>query len=148
MIRPTSSPSPEIWSCCRRACLGFQEFSSLMKPIPFGWPWNKPLLKALFNRYLAHQLSSAMFVGLTVLNLPNAACSNPCKNLKGGWDGWFDRYVNRKLSGVLTRLFLKIGVSPNTITLISMLIGLAAAGCIATGLYEWGVMGLYCSSCR
>ncbi|UCE63881.1 MAG: CDP-alcohol phosphatidyltransferase family protein [Nitrospirota bacterium] len=63
------------------------------------------------------------------------------QNLKGGWDGWFDRYVNRKLSGVLTRLFLKMGVSPNTITLISMLIGLAAAGCIATGLYEWGVMG-------
>ena len=62
-------------------------------------------------------------------------------NLKGGWDGWFDRYVNRKLSGGLTRLFLKMGVSPNTITLISMLIGLAAAGCIATGLYEWGVMG-------
>jgi len=63
------------------------------------------------------------------------------QNLKGGWDGWFDRLVNRKLSGGLTLLFLKMGVSPNTITLISMLIGLAAAGCIATGLYEWGVIG-------
>jgi phosphatidylglycerophosphate synthase len=64
------------------------------------------------------------------------------QNLKiGAWDGWFDRLVNRKISGVLTRLFLRMGVSPNTITLISMLIGLAAAGCIATGLYEWGVIG-------
>ena len=32
-------------------------------------------------------------------------------------------------------------MSPNTITLISMLIGLAAAGCIATGLYQWGILG-------
>ena len=63
------------------------------------------------------------------------------QNLKGGSDGLFDRYVNRKLSGVLTRLFLRMGVSPNTITLLSMLIGLAAAGCMATGLYEWGIIG-------
>ena len=60
---------------------------------------------------------------------------------QGGWDGWFDRLVNRKLSGVFTRVFLRMGVSPNTITLIAMLIGLAAAGCIATGRYEWGIIG-------
>jgi len=65
------------------------------------------------------------------------------QTLKGGLDGLFDRYVNRKLSGVLTRLFLRIGFSPNTITLISMLIGLAAAGCMATGLYEWGILGAF-----
>ena len=63
------------------------------------------------------------------------------QSLKDGWDGWFDRNVNRKFSWVLTRLFLKMGISPNTITLISMLVGLAAAGCIATGLYEWGIIG-------
>jgi len=63
------------------------------------------------------------------------------QNLKGGSDGLFDRYVNRQLSGVLTRRFLRMGVSPNTITLLSMLIGLAAAGCMATGLYEWGIIG-------
>ena len=63
------------------------------------------------------------------------------QTLKGGLDGLLDRYVNRKLSGVLTRVFLRLGVSPNTITLISLLIGLAAAGCLATGYYELGIIG-------
>lgn len=63
------------------------------------------------------------------------------QTLKGGLDGMIDRYVNRKLSGLFTRLFLQIGMSPNAITVVSMMIGLAAAGCFATGSYTVGLLG-------
>jgi phosphatidylglycerophosphate synthase len=41
------------------------------------------------------------------------------QTLKGGLDGFVDRYVNRKCSGPLTRLFLKLRWTPNTITMVS-----------------------------
>jgi 1L-myo-inositol 1-phosphate cytidylyltransferase / CDP-L-myo-inositol myo-inositolphosphotransferase len=63
------------------------------------------------------------------------------QTVKGSLDGLVDRFVNRKLSGVLTRMFIKLGVSPNVITIISMLIGLAGAACFAFGSYELGIIG-------
>jgi hypothetical protein len=44
------------------------------------------------------------------------------QTVKGGLDGVVDRYVNRKCSGLLTRVFLQLGWSPNTITVISMML--------------------------
>ena len=41
-------------------------------------------------------------------------------------DGIVDRYVNRKCSGILTPFFIKLGISPNAITIISMLIVLGS----------------------
>ena len=61
--------------------------------------------------------------------------------LKGGMDGLVDRYVNRKLSGVFTQLFLKLGLSPNAITMVSMVLGLIAAGFFALGSYQLGIIG-------
>ena len=55
------------------------------------------------------------------------------QTLKGGLDGFVDRYVNRKCSGLLTRLFLKLRWAPNTITMISMVVGLVAAGFFVPG---------------
>lgn len=63
------------------------------------------------------------------------------KTLKGGLDGFVDRYVNRRLSGGFTKLFIALGFSPNTITVVSMLIGLAGAACFAHGTFEWGIIG-------
>lgn len=63
------------------------------------------------------------------------------QSLKGGLDGIIDTYVNRKLSGIFTRLFVRVGLSPNAVTLLSMLIGLTAAGAFATGTYEIGILG-------
>ena len=63
------------------------------------------------------------------------------QSLKGGMDGLVDRYVNRKLSGVFTQLFLKLGFSPNAITLVSMVLGLIAAGFFAIGSYQFGIIG-------
>ncbi|GJL53657.1 MAG: hypothetical protein NPIRA02_07890 [Nitrospirales bacterium] len=63
------------------------------------------------------------------------------QSLKGGMDGIIDRYVNRKLSGIFTQVFLKFGVSPNMITMASMVIGLIAAGFFALGSYQFGLVG-------
>lgn len=56
-------------------------------------------------------------------------------------DGFVDRYFNRKVSVLLTRLFLRIGLSPNAITVLSLLIGLMAAGSFALGSYAAGILG-------
>ena len=63
------------------------------------------------------------------------------QTLKSGMDGLVDRYVNRKFSGVLTRLFLKLDLSPNMITMVSMVLGLIAAGFFALGSYQLGIIG-------
>ena len=63
------------------------------------------------------------------------------QTLKGGLDGFVDRYVNRKCSGLLTRLFLKLRWTPNTITIVSMVVGLAAAGFFFPGSWEFSLIG-------
>lgn len=60
---------------------------------------------------------------------------------KADLDGFVDRYFNRKVSTPLTRLFLQMGLSPNAITVLSLLIGLVAAGSFALGSYVAGIIG-------
>lgn len=60
---------------------------------------------------------------------------------KADLDGFVDRYFNRKVSGLLTRLFLRISLSPNAITVLSLFIGLVAAGSFALGSYVAGIIG-------
>jgi 1L-myo-inositol 1-phosphate cytidylyltransferase / CDP-L-myo-inositol myo-inositolphosphotransferase len=61
--------------------------------------------------------------------------------LKGGLDGVVDRYINRKISGHFTRLFLKLRWTPNAITIVSMVIGLVAAGFFIPGSWEFALIG-------
>ena len=63
------------------------------------------------------------------------------QSLKGGLDGLVDRYFNRKLSGVLTRLFLRTGWSPNAITVLSMCVGLLGAVFFIPGTWELALVG-------
>ena len=63
------------------------------------------------------------------------------QSVDGTLDGFIDRYVNRRISRPLSRLFMKLGFSPNTITLLSMVIGLMGAACFAMGSYRWGIIG-------
>ncbi|MBI4402248.1 MAG: CDP-alcohol phosphatidyltransferase family protein [Nitrospirae bacterium] len=56
-------------------------------------------------------------------------------------EGFVDRHFNRKVSGALTRLFLRAGFSPNAITVLSMIIGLLAAASFAWGSYAAGILG-------
>lgn len=63
------------------------------------------------------------------------------QNVKGSLDGSIDRYMNRKFSWLLSRLFIKLGFSPNAITLLSTVIGLIGAACFAVGSYQMGIIG-------
>lgn len=48
-------------------------------------------------------------------------------------DGFYSTFVVRKLSKPMTAVALKLGISPNSITLISFAVGLLAAGSFALG---------------
>lgn len=63
------------------------------------------------------------------------------QTLKGQYEGFVDTYLNRKLSRLLTRVFLKAGLSPNAVTGLSLLVGLVAAASFAAGSYVTGVIG-------
>ncbi len=61
------------------------------------------------------------------------------QSLKGEYEGVIDRYFNRPVSRVLTRLFLVLGASPNVITMVASLVGLLAAVGFAFGSYAAGI---------
>lgn len=69
-----------------------------------------------------------------------AAERNLFSSLKGEFEGFVDRYFNRKVSRWFTRGFLRLGSSPNTITMISTAVGLAAAVGFGFGSYAAGVV--------
>ena len=61
-------------------------------------------------------------------------------SLKGEFEGFIDRYFNRKVSRWFTRLFLAMGLSPNSITVLAGFIGLVAAAGFGMGTYSAGIM--------
>lgn len=61
-------------------------------------------------------------------------------SLKGDFEGFVDRYFNRKVSRGFTRLFLELGLSPNSITILAGLIGLVAAAGFGLGTYSAGIL--------
>ncbi len=56
-------------------------------------------------------------------------------------DSFMDRWVTRSMSRQITRLFLPTPLTPNQITLLSLALGLAAAGCFGVGTYGWTLAG-------
>ena len=63
------------------------------------------------------------------------------KSLKGGLEGFVDRYFNRRCSGWLTQYLLRTPLTPNAVTLLATAIGLLAAGAFAIGGYGAGIVG-------
>lgn len=61
-------------------------------------------------------------------------------SLKGDFEGFVDKYFNRKVSRGFTRLFLELGLSPNSITVLAGLIGLVAAAGFSLGTYSAGIL--------
>jgi len=61
-------------------------------------------------------------------------------SLKGEFEGFVDRFFNRKVSRWFTRIFLVAGFSPNAITIVASLIGLAAAAGFGVGTYSAGII--------
>lgn len=56
-------------------------------------------------------------------------------------DGFYSTFVVRRASKPLTRIALKLGMSPNLITFFSFIIGIGAALSFATGQWPWLVAG-------
>ena len=56
-------------------------------------------------------------------------------------DGFYSTFLVRRASKPLTRIALKLGLSPNTITTISFIVGIAAAFAFGTGQWAWIVVG-------
>jgi len=61
-------------------------------------------------------------------------------SLKGEFEGFVDRFFNRKVSRWFTRFFLAAGLSPNVITILATLVGLVAAAGFSVGTYSTGIL--------
>ena len=61
-------------------------------------------------------------------------------SLKGEFEGFVDRFFNRKVSRWFTRIFLALGLSPNPITMLAALVGLVAAVGFGVGTYSAGII--------
>jgi len=61
-------------------------------------------------------------------------------SLKGEFEGFVDRYFNRKVSRWFTRIFLAMGASPNAITMLATVLGLLAAVGFGVGTYEAAIV--------
>lgn len=62
------------------------------------------------------------------------------RSLKGEAEGFVDRYFNRTFSRLLTRVFLWMKCSPNTITMIATAVGLLSALGFGWGTYQAGIV--------
>jgi hypothetical protein len=60
-------------------------------------------------------------------------------SLKGEFEGFVDRFFNRKVSRWFTRVFLALRFSPNAITIVATVVGLIAAACFGLGSYQAGI---------
>jgi phosphatidylglycerophosphate synthase len=56
-------------------------------------------------------------------------------------DSFMDRYFTRHISRQLTRQIVKTPITPNQLTIVSLAIGLEAAGCFLFGGYGMGILG-------
>ena len=63
-------------------------------------------------------------------------------SLKGEFEGFVDRFFNRKVSRWFTRIFLAAGLSPNAITILATLVGLVAAAGFGVGTYSAGIVAV------
>jgi phosphatidylglycerophosphate synthase len=61
-------------------------------------------------------------------------------SLKSDFEGFVDRFFNRKVSRWFTRIFLAAGLSPNVITILATVVGLVAAAGFGVGTYSAGII--------
>lgn len=88
----------------------------------------------------ADEKSSHWYQDVRTLSDVQTAEKKLFTSLKGEFEGFVDRYFNRKLSRWFTRLFLAAGLSPNSITILATTIGLLSAGVFGLGTYAAGIV--------
>lgn len=86
-------------------------------------------------------ISSNQASRLTSKSDLHAAEEGLLKTVGLGNDSMMDRLMSRFISRQLTRLFLKTSLTPNQITLLSLLLGLGSALCFFQGTYYSGIAG-------
>lgn len=125
VLEPWPIASPQAWPTCVRV----------------AGPWLQRLLEASGEIPLAQVLEALPHSdGAVCLPHADRVCTPRVtadtqamveKGLFAGLqstsDGWVDRYINRQLSPVFTRWFLRTSLTPNHVTLISLALGLVAA---------------------
>ncbi len=62
-------------------------------------------------------------------------------SLKSEFEGVVDRYFNRAVSQQFTWLFLALGWSPNSVTILATVIGIMSAAVFGMGTYGAGIVG-------
>lgn len=62
-------------------------------------------------------------------------------SLRGQYEGFVDTYFNRKISALLSQMFLALHLSPNAITLVATAVGMLAAAVFSVGTYAAGIIG-------
>jgi CDP-L-myo-inositol myo-inositolphosphotransferase len=58
-------------------------------------------------------------------------------------DAFFARIINRPISLLMTRFFLRLGIPPNSLSIICLAIGLVSGGLIARGGYLHSLLGAF-----
>lgn len=66
-----------------------------------------------------------------------------CSNKSNETEEWFDRVFNRPIGYLWARLFARLGIHPNTVTVLSILLGISSAFFFVHGSYRTeGSVGL------
>src|SRR5439155_16689493 len=70
----------------------------------------------------------------------------PQRALMAGYDGIVSRYLNRPISRPMARACAGTPLTPNSLTSITLLLAMAAAGCTAAGSNIAGGIGIQLAS--
>jgi phosphatidylglycerophosphate synthase len=109
-----------------------------------------PPVRALLGRAQAHGRVTAVETSSQsahwCLHVSDAASADAAErrlfqSLRGQYEGFVDTYFNRAISALLSRVFLSLRFSPNSITLVATAVGVAAAVAFAKGSYAAGIAG-------
>jgi phosphatidylglycerophosphate synthase len=110
--------------------------------VPAGAVWNPAAVRRLVRSQVAPQLVEMGWDGMVVPRTPadvDAATTLLLQSLRKPADGIISRVVNRRLSLPITRRLLPRRVTPNQITAVASLFGIAGAGVAYRGGY-WNLL--------
>jgi hypothetical protein len=122
---------------------GFGEDDDLMQLIVFGLVRNgvsvgiRGRRDLFYRRVTTQEEINEAGAEMAGMNEDRARLDNAVK----GADGFFTTYFVSTYSRFIARWAARRGLTPNQVTLISIVLGVAAAACFATGDRPWMVLG-------
>jgi phosphatidylglycerophosphate synthase len=107
-----------------------------------GLPLSEPLVRALKSETGLAVAEGGWYVRVTSAHDVAAAETRLNGDLGSPVDSRLDRLFHRRLSRPVSRLALRWGVSPNTVTLMSLVVGLGAVRCFWNATPPEALLGL------